>query len=270
MNPLLLLVLSVSLPLLLGGCGGPSLAELTELAEKGDAEAQYRLARYYEKLDNSVANGDVEAVKWYRKAAEQGHAEAQYGLGFMYEHGYGIEGSSIPELARTEAFKWHQREEAFKWYQKAADQGNLWAKEILKTDWWQVMQVVLQNRQEVEGETEGVNWDELEGRGIIWYLKGSDTPYTGKVYGLHENGQKLGEGGYKDGKHEGLWTEWYENGNKKKEYNYKDGKKDGLSVYWHENGHKWLEENYKDHEVVSMKLWNSKGEPVESMEEAQK
>ena len=48
------------------------------------------------------------------------------------------------------------QEEAFKWYQKAADQGNLWAKEILKTDWWQVMQVVLQNRQEVEGETEGV------------------------------------------------------------------------------------------------------------------
>ena len=123
---------------------------------------------------------------------------------------------------------------------------------------------------ETKPELEGVNWDELERRGIIWYLKGSDTPYTGKVYGLHENGQKLKEGGYKDGKHEGLWTRWHENGKKESETNYKKGKRDGLLVAWHENGHKWLEENYKDHEVVSIKLWNSKGEPVDSLEEAQK
>ena len=92
---------------------------------------------------------------------------------------------------------------------------------------------------------EGVNERELEKREGMAYLKGA--PYTGKTYSLD-----------------------YAQKRKLRETNYKDGKKDGLSVYWHENGHKWLEENYKDHEVVSMKLWNSKGEPVESMEEAQK
>ena len=227
----------------------------------------------------------VEAVKWYRKAADQGHAEAQYGLGFMYEHGYGIEGSSIPELARTEAFEWHQREEAFKWYQKAADQGNLWAKEILKTDWWQVMQVVLQNRQEVEGETEGVNLDELEGRGIIWYLKGSETPYSGKAFrwggeyqrhwqwnlrdgkkdGLHvwwhENGKKSSEGNWKDGERDGPFVAWHDNGQKSSEGNWKDGKQDGLYFAWHDNGQKKSEGNWKDGKVIGLSFgWHANGQ----------
>ena len=39
---------------------------------------------------------------------------------------------------------------------------------------------------------------------------------------------------------------------------------------WHENGQKWIKENYKDGEKVSAKYWNSKGEPVDSLEEAKK
>ncbi len=30
---------------------------------------------------------EVEAVKWFRKAAEQGDAKAQYRLGIMYDEG---------------------------------------------------------------------------------------------------------------------------------------------------------------------------------------
>ena len=55
----------------------------------------------------------------------------------------------------------------------------------------------------------------------IWYLKGADTPFTGKVYKLHPNGQKRNEGNFKDGKE------------------------------------------------ISIKYWNSKGEPVDSLEEAE-
>ncbi|MEO1981939.1 MAG: hypothetical protein ABGZ24_15585, partial [Fuerstiella sp.] len=40
----------------------------------------------------------------------------------------------------------------------------------------------------------------------------------------HENGQKEGEGNYKDGKRVGLHAEWYENGKKEGEGNVKDGK----------------------------------------------
>ena len=67
-------------------------------------------------------------------------------------------------------------------------------------------------------------------------MKGSEIPYTGKIFGLYRNGQKLSEGNVKDGKHHGLWTQWHENGQKQREANYKDGKKDGLQMWWHENG----------------------------------
>jgi len=41
-------------------------------------------------------------------------------------------------------------------------------------------------------------------------------------------------------------------------------------VTWHENGQKETESNYKDGKPVegSEKYWNSKGEPVDTIEEA--
>ena len=163
---------------------------------------------------------------------------------------------------------------------------------------------------------EGVNVEELGQRESIWYLKDSETPYSGKFYALHPNGQKMGEGNFKDGKQDGLTTswhkngqkkfernfkagkrdglyvEWYPNGKKNQEVNYKDGKYDGLYtsrhengqkqfegnfktgkkvglvVGWHENGQKSYEANFKDGKRISEKFWNSKGEPVDSEEEA--
>ena len=92
---------------------------------------------------------------------------------------------------------------------------------------------------------EGVNTNELEQRESIYYLKGSNTPYTGKVFLFHESyGHKLGEG------------------------NYKDGKPDGLTIIWHDNGQKRAELNFKDGKKISKKWWNSKGEPVDSQKEA--
>ena len=64
---------------------------------------------------------------------------------------------------------------------------------------------------EAKPELEGVNQDELVLRDGIVYLKGSDTSYTGKVYGLYENGKKESEGNYKDGKFDGLLVLWHEN-----------------------------------------------------------
>ena len=43
--------------------------ELTALAEQGDAEAQCRLAYYYEK-GKGVEKNSIKAVEWYTKAAE--------------------------------------------------------------------------------------------------------------------------------------------------------------------------------------------------------
>src|SRR5437667_11032459 len=61
-----------------------------ELAERGDAEAQYRLGVAYDE-GRGIAKDDVEAARWYRRAAEQGHGSAQGNLGVMYRRGRGRE-----------------------------------------------------------------------------------------------------------------------------------------------------------------------------------
>jgi antitoxin component YwqK of YwqJK toxin-antitoxin module len=147
---------------------------------------------------------------------------------------------------------------------------------------------------------EGVNVKELDIRGstqhdLRAYIKfNSGTLYTGKAYGLHENGQKELEANFKDGKLEGIETNWYKDGKKRSERNFKDGKEhgiethwykngrkmvevkhkdgkaaDGLLVEWHENGQKQREVNYKDGKEISEKWWNSKGEEVATHEEAE-
>jgi TPR repeat protein len=57
-----------------------------------------------------VAKDEVEAVKWFRKAAAQNCAEAQWLLGICYAKGQGV--------ARDEA-------EAVTWYRKAAECGEI-------------------------------------------------------------------------------------------------------------------------------------------------
>ena len=145
---------------------------------------------------------------------------------------------------------------------------------------------------ETKPKLKSVNYGELEQRESIWYLKGLDTPYTGKSFRLYDNGQKLVEGNYKDGKPDGLrvqWNEvgqkeaeinfkdgkenglltrWYNNGQKKYERNYKDGYLDDLSSAWHKNGQKRREVMFKDGELISEKWWNNRGEPVDSYSEA--
>ena len=118
---------------------------------------------------------------------------------------------------------------------------------------------------------EGVSNKETELRKGIKYLEGSDTPYTGKVYGFHPNGQKMHESNYKNGKLDGLETWWYDNGQKWNEVNFKDGKEDGLQKSWHENGQKDSEVTYKDGEEVegSDKYWNEQGEPIDFEKEAE-
>ena len=79
-----------------------------ELAEKGDAIAQYNLGVCY-RDGNGVSKDSVEAVKWFRKAADQGDAEAQNNLGDCYYDGEGVLKDPV---------------EAVKWYKKSAEQGN--------------------------------------------------------------------------------------------------------------------------------------------------
>jgi uncharacterized protein len=78
-----------------------------QLADQGDARAQYNLGNTYHD-GRGVPQNYAEAIKWWRKAADQGFANAQHNLGFMYENGQGVPQNYA---------------EAVEWYRKAADRG---------------------------------------------------------------------------------------------------------------------------------------------------
>ena len=82
------------------------IGEVKAKAESGDAESQVELGLRYAKGEG-VAKDQVEASKWYRKAAEQNYARGKYNLGVCYAWGFGVAKDQV---------------EAVKWYRKAAEQ----------------------------------------------------------------------------------------------------------------------------------------------------
>ena len=120
------------------------LSDVRTKAEKGDARSQYELGRAFARGSLGVAKDDVEAMKWYRKAAEQNYAQAQYDLGLMYAFGQGVtqdhaEAVNLYRMAAKGGFADAQyelarcyalgigvkedKEEAFRWTYKSASQG---------------------------------------------------------------------------------------------------------------------------------------------------
>ncbi|MGZ8928220.1 MAG: J domain-containing protein [Methylobacter sp.] len=79
-----------------------------QLAEQGNAEAQFQLGLIYAN-QQGVTKDDKQAAGWLARAAEQGHREAQTKLGFMYATGKGV------------AQNYHS---AIYWCYKAAEQGD--------------------------------------------------------------------------------------------------------------------------------------------------
>ena len=126
---------------------GAKLTSELELAEAGDAEAQFELGCRYDRGDG-VERDFAAAYGWWLKSAKQGHATSQYNVGSMLENGDGV------EKDYAEAFRWFSlsgeqgyptamyrlgyfykegrhvgRDDAiaFEWFEKAAEKGNAWA-----------------------------------------------------------------------------------------------------------------------------------------------
>ena len=123
------------------------------------------------------------------------------------------------------------------------------------------------------------------------YVGDSKTPFTGVAVDKYANEKKKSEATYKDGKKEGLQTEWYDSGQKRWEVTfnkygkhdgpgtswhengqmmakktYKNGKPEGLVTEWHENGQKSSEVTYKDgKEEGLMTRWHENGQKAEEM-----
>jgi SH3-like domain-containing protein len=86
------------------------------LAERGYADAQYRLGWFYANGHGMPVNVKT-AVAWWTKAAKQGHVDAQLALGLAYTNGDGIP---------------RDLEKAVLWYLAAANNGQEDARDILR------------------------------------------------------------------------------------------------------------------------------------------
>lgn len=85
---------------------------LTKSANQGNVEAMLQLGNAFtfgNETVKLVADPDVEAARWYFKAASAGNADAQYTLGLLFMAGKGVERND---------------KEATAWMQKAAKQGH--------------------------------------------------------------------------------------------------------------------------------------------------
>ncbi|MEO8304802.1 MAG: tetratricopeptide repeat protein [Betaproteobacteria bacterium] len=133
--------------------------ELRPLAERGVAEAQYRVGLMYE-FGKGFAVDKPVGVSWLRKAAQQGHVGAQVELGVIYATGDGVPKEDV---------------QAAGWFQKAATQGDSIAQYNLGLFY---------------AKGQGVKRDDAQA--IAWFRKSADQGYVGAQFKLgvaYENGE---------------------------------------------------------------------------------
>jgi TPR repeat protein len=81
----------------------PLRERLLERALKGDAEAQFELAKHYEGGRIGLPQDLQQAAHWYREAANQGDPFAEASLGIFYNFGKGVPRDYL------QAYVWYER-----------------------------------------------------------------------------------------------------------------------------------------------------------------
>lgn len=145
-------------------------------AERGHALAQFNLGWMYANGLGGLKEDNVEAVKWYQKAADQELAHALNNLGMMYS---GSEMIKLFQRAADLGFADAQKQmgwlylnsdrvkkdvgTALTWYQKAGDQGHFLTQSILGVSLERGLGVM-------RDEGEAVKWYMLSGEGQSNYI----------------------------------------------------------------------------------------------------
>lgn len=100
-------------------------------------------------------------------------------------------------------------------------------------------------------------------------LNGEDVKDGPFILFYNDNGGKMMEGTYKDGKQVGDWTMYYGSGQKKSVDHYVDGIQQGSHIGWYENGQISAKGQYKNGEPDGVwKRWGPDG--VRNWEEVYK
>lgn len=70
----------------------------------------------------------------------------------------------------------------------------------------------------------------------LYHQAGEQSPYTGWMKRIYDNGKVAMLGHIRGGKREGPSARWHENGKKSEETNYKDGRGVGQWIRWDKDG----------------------------------
>ena len=112
----------------------------------------------------------------------------------------------------------------------------------------------------VVGCSKPINDEALIEEDGLKYHPDTKELYSGDVFKNYLGGKTEYEGSYKDGKRDGLWTEWFRDGQKWEEGTYKDGKEIEVTRWaYHMNGQKSFEGTYKDGKEIDYKAWDKYG-----------
>lgn len=115
-------------------------------AEEGSADGQYVVGQMFFSGKGTTKN-DIEAAKWFRKAAEQGHPLAQHQLAMLYAKGMGVEA----DMTR-----------AYVWSSLAAKYGK--DPSVRSAELASRLEEVLTPQQLSQGKKEVANWVERIGK----------------------------------------------------------------------------------------------------------
>ena len=120
------------------------------------------------------------------------------------------------------------------------------------------------------GNKEDVEINKTVSRDGIRYYVNSKIPFSGTIILRHKNEKVSGRTSYQNGILNGPCSTWYDNGQKESEKNFKNGKFEGFYSKWHRNGQRFSERRFVSGELIkgSEKYWNTNGEPVNSILEA--
>lgn len=100
-------------------------------------------------------------------------------------------------------------------------------------------------------------------RNDLHYLPNTDSPFSGRVQDLFEDGQLKLDYTVSDGKIDGSYMQWYENGQLKSEIGYVDGVLHGQTKRWQSNGVLRSDESFENGRYQGRtKYYDDSGNPI--------
>ena len=91
-------------------------------------------------------------------------------------------------------------------------------------------------------------------------------PFTGTTIDYFEDGRKMCEVSFKDGRMHGVARSWHQNGTKSDETHWLNGARHGKSCDWFENGEVKVEADFEYGVLMKKTEWDAEGNVIKRFE----